>query len=313
MNEQEIAWDDLRTVLAIARGGSLSAAARSLDVSHATVFRRLGAIERRLGARLFERGRTGYAPTPAGEELAATAGRVEAEVLAARRRIAGRDLQPAGTVRLTTTDTLLTGLLSPILAEFRKACPDIALEIVVPSRLVDLSRRDADVAVRPTRSPPEHLVGRRIGRIAQAVYASRAAVGDAPGPDAADGQWVGPDETMGYRMLLDWMSEQGLDGRCRYRVDTVVGLHAAIRDGIGVGVMPCYLGDADPRLVRVGEPIGELALDLWLLTHPDLRRTARIRALMDHLATAVHARAAALAGASAADASATGQAHDPGR
>ncbi|MCH4564517.1 LysR family transcriptional regulator [Halomonas sp. EGI 63088] len=269
MNEQHLGWDDLRVALAIAEAGSLSGAGRRLGLSHATLFRRLNAIERRLGVRLFERARTGYSPTAAGEELAATAARVEAEVLRAERRLVGRDLRLSGTVRVTTTDTLLMGLLSPILADFRRAHPDIVLEVAVSNQLFNLSQRDADVAVRPSSSPPEHLVGRRVGSIAQAIYARADGAGDAAA-------WIGPDRHLGYAPLEAWMADKGADAHCRYRVDTLLGMLAAVRDGLGRAVLPCYLADAEPSLTRLGEPIPELATELWLLTHPDLRRVARI-------------------------------------
>ncbi|MGM0559641.1 MAG: LysR family transcriptional regulator, partial [Pseudomonadota bacterium] len=158
MNEQKGRWDDLRVVRAIAEMGSLSGAGRRLGLSHATVFRRLGEIEARLGVRLFERARGGYSPTPAGEDLAATAGRVEAEVLEVERRLAGQDLRPAGSLRVTTTDTLLSGLLSPLFTEFRQAFPEIALEVSLSNNLFNLSRREADVAIRPVQDPPDTLV-----------------------------------------------------------------------------------------------------------------------------------------------------------
>lgn len=283
MDEQRLGWDDLRVALAIADAGSLSGAGRRLGLSHATLFRRLNDIERRLGVRLFERARTGYSPTMAGEELAAVATRVEAEVLGVERRLVGRDLRLSGTVRVTTTDTLLMGLLSPILADFRRSHPDIVLEVAVSNQLFNLSRRDADVAVRPSSSPPGHLVGRRVGSIAQAVYARADATAESV-------CWVGPDRHLGYTALDAWMAGNGLDDRCRYRVDTLLGMLAAARDGMGRAVLPCYLADAEPLLSRAGEPIPELATDLWLLTHPDLRRVARIRALMSFVAEAVGER-----------------------
>ncbi|TFH88562.1 LysR family transcriptional regulator [Billgrantia azerbaijanica] len=289
MNEQTLHWEDLRVVLAIAEAGSLSGAGRRLGASHATLFRRLNAIERRLGVRLFERSRRGYAPTAAGEELAATGERIEAEVLGAERRVVGRDLRLSGTVRVTTTDTLLMGLLSPILADFRRAHPQIVLEVAVSNQLFNLSRRDADVAIRPTASPPEYLVGRQVGIIAQAVYARRH---DPPGAET----WVGPDRHLGYAPLEAWMARTGVAAQCCYRVDTLLGMLAAVRDGMGRGVLPCYLADAEPTLARQGEPIAELATDLWLLTHPDLRRVARIRAFLAFVAEALGERRAQLGG-----------------
>ncbi len=286
MNEQSLQWDDLRVILSIAEAGSLSGAGRRLRASHATVFRRLNAIEARLGVALFERSRTGYAPTAAGEDLAATAARVQAEVLGAERRMAGRDLRLSGSIRVTTTDTLLMGLLSPIFADFQREHPEITLEVAVSNQLFNLSQRDADVAVRPSAAPPEHLVGRPAGRIAQAVYARAGAA-----PDA----WVGPDRHLGYNALDIWMADSGANQRCRYRVDTMLGMYAAVREGAGRAVLPCYLADGNPALTRIGEPIPELATDLWLLTHPDLRRVARIRAFLAFVAEALAERTLQLA------------------
>lgn len=286
----EMLWDDLKVAMAIAEAGSLSGAARRLGVSHATVFRRLGDIERRLGAKLFERSRTGYAPTPAGEDIAASARRIEAEVLGVERRVVGQDLRPSGTVRVTTTDTLLAGLLSPIFAAFRRSHPEISLEIAISNQLFNLTKREADVAIRPSLAPPENLIGRRIGAIAQAVY------GRADTLDFSTVDWVGPDERLAYRALDAWMAAHGIDEHCRYRVDTLMGILAAVRDGIGVAVLPCYLCDDDERLSRVGEPIPELATELWLLTHPDLRRVARVRAFVDFVAQAVNAQGDQLKG-----------------
>jgi DNA-binding transcriptional LysR family regulator len=296
MNRQ-LAWDDLRLILAVAVEGTLSGAGRRLGLSHATVFRHLGEIEERLGAKLFDRGRKGYTPTAAGEEAAAAARRIESEVLDVERRFAGRDLRPSGTVRLTTTDTLLAGLLSPVLRDFRKAHGDIRVEISVSNQLFSLTRREADVAIRPSPSPPETLVGRRVGTIAQAIYGhGDLCTVDGGAIDIHAEEWIGPDEGMAYTSLERWMADQGLEARCRYRVDTLFGMFAAVRDGAGLAVLPCYLADSDKRLVRIGGTIPSLATDLWLLTHPDLRKTARIRALLDFIADAMKSHRAQLAG-----------------
>lgn len=283
MNEQLMPWDDLRVVLAIATAGSLAGAARRLDASHATLFRRLNAIEARLGVRLFERSRRGYTPTAAGTELAEVAERIAGEVQEVERRLAGRDLQLSGTLRVTTTDTLLMGLLSPIFADFRRAHPHIQLEVAVSNQRFDLARRDADVALRPSASPPQHLVGRRVALIEQAIYGR-------PGDDPAEAAWIGPDRHLGYDALATWLADAGLEERCHYRIDTLLGMLAAARDGLGCAVLPCYLADAEPALRRLSEPIPALATELWLLTHPDLRRVARIRAFMEFVAAALERR-----------------------
>lgn len=293
--------DDVSTVLAITETGTISGAGRKLGVSHATVFRRLAAIEDRLGVALFERSRTGYAPTAAGEVVADAGRRIEADIQAAERRIAGADLRLSGTVRVTTTDALFSELFSPILADFTSSHPDIHLEVTVSNRIYSLSRREADVALRPAEIPPEDtLVGRRIAVIGQAVYAS---VVNPPTEWAnPDILWIGPERGMGYRSLEAWMDATGADARCRFRIDSVAGMSAAMAARAGVGVLPCYVGDADPRLVRISAPIPDLATDLWMLTHADLRRTARIRALFAAVASAVAMRKDALSGTGADDA-----------
>lgn len=291
MDERTLPWGDLQVVLAIAEAGSLAGAARRLALSHATVFRRLGALETRLGVRLFERARSGYTPTPAGDDLAATASRVAEEVDGAERRLLGRDLALSGSLRITTTDTLLMGPLTPLFAGFRAAHPRITLEVVVSNRPLNLGRRDADIAIRPGNTPPETLVGRRVGRIAQAVYAPCES-----DTEADELPWVGPDAHLGYPALEAWMRRQGVDENVGYRVDSMFGMLAAVRSGLGQGVLPCYLGDAEPGLRRRGEPIDELATDLWLLTHPDLRRTARVVAFFEAMATGLAASQSQLSG-----------------
>lgn len=299
MNEQLLPWDDLRLVLAVARAGSLSGAARTLAVSHATVFRRLGELERRLGVRLFERARRGYVATPAGEELATLGARIADEIAAAELRLAGRDRRPRGTVRITTTDTLLTSVLTPVLASFRGRHPEIELEVAVSNEMVNLSKRAADVAIRPARDPDETLVGQRISEIGMAVYAPAghpATQGEVP--DLAAFDWIAPDASLSYLPLVGWMARHGLEGRAGYRADSLVGMRDAVRAGGGLAVLPCYLADGDAALARVGPPIAEIASELWLLTHADLRRVARIRAFIDFVAPALRAARGRLSGTS---------------
>ncbi|WP_372972640.1 substrate-binding domain-containing protein [Marinobacter sp.] len=222
--------------------------------------------------------------------MAAAAARVDVEVKGAERRLAGQDLKLSGTIRVTTTDTLYAGLLSPILAGFRQQFPDIELELVISNQLHSLSRREADVAIRPTRKPPETLVGRRVGDIIQAVYGQaeqwRAATFPLP-PDALSGaQWIGPDPYMGDVALENWMAVSNRRSNTHYRLDSILAIQQAVRDGAGVAALPCYLAEGDDRLLRLTTPIRELTTELWLLTHPDFRRVARMRQFMDYVATA---------------------------
>lgn len=292
----KVQWDDFEVVLAIADSGSLSGAARQLKVNHATVFRRLGDIERRLGVALFERSRLGYRPTQAGEEMAHTAQQIEEAVNSTARRIAGRDLKPAGAVWLTTTDSLLAGALSPIFAQFRQQYPDITLDIFVSHQLFNLTKREADVAIRPTNNPPENLIGRRIVDVGVAVYGAQPLVGNPTEIDLAQWPWIGPGPHLPDLPMQDWMHEQGYDARCGYRVNSVSGMYSAVCAGSGIGLLPAYLADQNPTLVQLSDPIAECTVGLWFLMHPDLRDVARIRTLLDYTTETLRARSADFAG-----------------
>lgn len=275
-------WDDLRYVLAVARDGSLSGAARALGVNHSTVFRRLGAIEKRLGVRLFERLPTGYVPTVAGEEVAGEAGQLEEQVQGLERRVIGRDLRLSGTIRLTTTEGLACRLLPPHLTAFRTEYPGIELELVVNNENLSLTKRDADVAIRSTNEPPEELVGRRVATIAYAIYAAREYLQD-QAVDFSTSDWVGLDESLTGTTPGRWLKQRYPGIQPRYRVNSMLVIMEAVRAGAGLAILPCLLGDSSD-LVRVSGILPELATGLWLLTHPALRKSARIHAFLSFLA-----------------------------
>ena len=280
-----LSWDDMCLVHAIAGSGTLSGAARALGISHPTAFRRLNRLEEKMGARFFDRARDGYTATAAAEEVSSLVQGLSKDILAVERRIAGLDARPAGTLRITTTDTLLFGWLAAGLGEFRRAYPDIRLDLVVSNDVFSLSRREADIAVRPARKPDESLVGRRIGTIEQGAYMAKTLVTHANTEEAMTSiDWIGPDEGMTYPAFDRWLEKEGLVGRCRIRVNTVYGMLAATRAGLGMSVLPCYLGENDAQLSRVGGTIPSMATDLWILTHPDLRRTERARIFSDYVA-----------------------------
>ncbi|EON90867.1 HTH-type transcriptional regulator ltrA [Marinobacter lipolyticus SM19] len=293
-----LAWNDFELVLAIATSGSLSGASRSLGVSHATVFRRLGDVEQRLGVTLFERSRTGYRPTLAGEELADTARVMDEAALAAERKVAGRDLEPSGEIWTTTTDSLLMGVLAPLFTQFRHKYPGIVLDVAVSNQLFNLTRREADVAIRPSNRPPENLIGRPLTTIGQAVYGHKD-LGLTPGmpiETLANQPWIGAGPRLPDSAVGEWMDNHGLKQACVYRVDTLVSILSAIRSRMGLAVIPCYLADEDPDIIQLTDPIPELEYGLWFLMHPDLRGVVRIHALMDFLTEAIRAQKHRLAG-----------------
>ena len=292
-----LSLDDLRLVAAVARHRTLPAAADALHLAHSTLFRRLNRLEKSLGAELFLRHREGYAPTPAGEEMVAVAARVATELDGFERKLKGRLLAPAGELRVTTNDALLVHLLTPLFARFAAACPEVQLDLVVSNRSFNLARRDADVAIRATEAPPETLIGRRVAELAWALY-GRAddyphPVGD---PALEVAPWVAPGEDLAGLAATRHLLGRVPSARIVYRVNGVLGLAEAVEAGLGIGYLPCFIADTRPALRRLAEPVPELAAGLWLLTHADLRRQARVRVFLDFMAAELTARRELLGG-----------------
>jgi DNA-binding transcriptional LysR family regulator len=292
-------WDDLRYVLAVATEGSLAGAARRLGVNHTTVLRRVGAFEERLGLRFFERLPTGYVLTAGGEELIAAAHRIDDEVVALERKLAGQDLRLSGSVRITTTDTLMDSVLPEILVGFRAAHPGIALEVAVSNLMFNLTKRDADVAIRPALDPPEALVGRRIARIAFAIYGSADYLAAHTSASLAAHRWIGPDDHLANTSVAHWMRAQLPGADIVLRTDSLVAARNAARAGLGLAALPCYLGEMTRGLVRRHDPITAMETALWVLTHEDLRHQARIRAFTDFAVQAFGQKRALLEGLAA--------------
>ena len=273
-------WNDLRFVLETARNGGTSGAARVLGVNHATVARRITAAEEALGERLFDRLPSGYVPTEAGREAVRTAEAMERLDSELDLKIAARDDRIKGRLRVTAPQLFIQRVLGGILAEFTDVYPEVDLELVATNDTLNLAQREADVAIRFSKDPPETLVGRRFIDQKGAVYATpdligRDLGGDAPLDWVKFAHWPGPPaEIKAVRPNL----------RVRLTVDDMAAAIGAVRAGIGATRMACFLGDTDPALVRVpGMPRFDY-LPLWLLTHADLRHVPRIRTFMDFTA-----------------------------
>jgi DNA-binding transcriptional LysR family regulator len=278
-----LAWDEFRFVKAVADRGSLSAAAAHLGINHSTAFRRLGALEARLDVRLFDRLRTGYVPTSSGQAMIAAAARIETDVTQFARAVAGRGETPSGELRVTAPAGFAADLLMPILADFEARYPEIRIDLILAEEALNLSRHDADVAIRVSRDPSETLVGRRLASIAWGVYGR---TGQTYGELARE-SWVSPSSAVAGGLFARYVSARVPPERVRLRINSVMGLNEAVSAGLGIGPLPCYVGDADPALRRLSGPHPELATDLWVLTHPDLRHAARIRVFMEHFAEAM--------------------------
>ncbi len=284
-------WDDLRFFLAVAREGSLAAAARSLGVNQSTVFRRINQLEEGLGARLFDRQARGYALTGVGEDMLARASRIEDDVLALDRSVLGADAALHGTVRVTTVDEVL-GCLAPHLKCFRDEYPGISLEVNTELRLFSLGRREADVAIRPGRTPTEpDVVGRNLVRIAVAAYASPAYLAGRKRPrkpaSLADHDLIGFDRS-GVAMVR-WLYEAVAEPRFSFRSNSMVAQMHGARAGLGVAILPRFMGDSEPDLEHLFTVDASWDYHLWLLTHADLRQTARVRAFVEFVTEAITA------------------------
>lgn len=304
----ELDWSDLRYALAVGQTGSLAGAARQLAVNHTTVLRRLDALEERLGARLFERARTGYLPTEAGALLLEQARRMADQAEEIERRVSGRDRELTGVLRVTTAFVVMEHLLPQPLADFARAYPGIEVEVVENAFLADLSRRhadesagwarrEADVAIRLSHQVAEHLVGRQLGLSQCRVYARRGAPGlpQTVQPLATllrDAPWIAFERDQQARLYDQWMRKHLVAEQVRLRVDIFNAAAAVLHTGLGVALLPSFMEPRHPELVAVSEPIAELAVPVWMLTHPDLRQTARVRAFMQFVGDRVAQRLA---------------------
>jgi DNA-binding transcriptional LysR family regulator len=289
-------WDDARYVLAIHREKTLSGAASKLGVTRTTVGRRLKAAEKRLGVRLFDRTDTGFAATAAGDELSGTALRVEAELQLAEGKLLGRDAELRGRLRMSTVDFVFAGFPG-VFAGFITKHPGVDLTVNVSNEQVSLFRREADVAVRLGNTAADRLVGRRVGRMQFEAYAARALV-ERMGPRAtlSDFPWLHTDERSDGRWQDGWLARNAPGAKVSLRSDDYAVRRRAISAGIGVHFLPCFDGDQDSGLVRLGVRLSAEARDLWVLTLPELRDNSRIRAFMNHVHEAFKPHRHALAG-----------------
>jgi DNA-binding transcriptional LysR family regulator len=286
--QYELGAPDLETVLALARGGTLASAGERLGVDASTVFRALQRLERGLGQPLFERSRTGYRPTELAQVLAVQAEQVEAAIEAARSVTAHEPAQVAGTVRLTTTDAVLHGLVAPALKALRARHPLLDLELNAGHELASLTRRDADIAVRATKRPPQHLVGKQLGVIRVALYGGKRG-----GPrtladvDAGRAAWIAVDDALPEHPSVVWRKRHYPKAVPKLRVNSIITVAELISLGLGVGILPLFLAEPRSDLRRLSEPLEDAETELWLLTHPEARHLRRISAVYSHLAQAI--------------------------
>jgi molybdate transport repressor ModE-like protein len=293
-----IDWDDVRYFLAVARGGSVRAAAERLGVNHSTVLRRIAQLEEHLGAQMFEKLPSGYRLTEAGEEVVELAEQMEASSNRLETRIFGRDQGIRGLLRVTLAPTLATHLLMPDFADFARLHPDIEMEILPSGELANLTNREADIAIRVVydrKTLPLNLHGLKGPDLFGGVYISRdrLAAWRAGAPDPV--RWI----VVSQNGISDWARE----GEVRaagvpFKTTDGETQIAAVRQGLGMTILPCFVGDADPLLVRAPGAGLHMHGTLWLLTQGETRKTKRVRLFTEFVSRRLAAYAPLLAGLS---------------
>ena len=282
---EAIDWAELPFFLAVSRSGSLRAAAQSLAATHATVNRRIRALEQGYGVQLFERSVEGLRLTEAGKALLPLALEAEQSVVAARRKLAGLDAEAAGKVRVSVPPALAASVLGPMFSDFMRQHTDIELEIISTNRHQDLTRHEIDVSVRVGFSVTDDVVGRRVLQYTKGLYASRDYVDTvlpAAGPGGEGMTWLGWGETAG---IPDWVRKSPFPkAKVRHILRESDLIAALVSGGAGISYLPTYVEHFYPNLVQIPGTKPTLDRSIWLLLHSDLRRTKRVRLLVDFLA-----------------------------
>lgn len=286
---QELTSQDLELVLQLVRGGTLGEASRRLGLDTSSVYRRVKRLEQSLRLRLFERSKKGMAPTELALALAERGEVIEAQMLAARELVLHEDSQLTGVLCVSTTEILLSGLLMPVLPGFREAYPGLDLDIRLTNQRVRLDRREADVALRGTSFPPEHLVGANLGTLSSAVWGSRRYLDALPAGCPIDEMtWITPD---GDELLTAyskaWRTETYPKVQPSIRLDSLAAVAAAIEAGLGVGVLPYFLMESKQDIVDLTGRVAEVDFDTWLLTSPEMRYLRRVNVFFNYMKSSI--------------------------
>lgn len=287
-------WDDLKIFLAVARTGSISGGAKELDVQHSTVSRRMRQFEEKLGARLIERKKGGYELTIAGEKVKRSAELIETETLNLDSSVLGEDTHLMGSLRVTAINNMASSILMPMFANFSRQHPDIDLHIIVSNTDASLPEREADIAIRLTNTPTDTLIGKRMLTVASAIYGQAAYLADRRKQNQ-EPQWIGVSCCQFHK---SWTKQYQPDLSHNFYSDDTLLTLSAIKEGLGISYLPCFMGDASPELERFSNPDPAHDLGLWILLHPDLKRTARVLAFRDHMIQSIQRQSLVFEGTS---------------
>lgn len=274
--QQGMNWNDLRYFLAVARQGSVSGAGRSLNVEHTTVARRISALEKQLGSRLFNRLSHGYEMTQIAESLYPHALAMEELMQTADREVFGLDAHLSGSLRLTASYDVFNRLITPKLHLFSEKYPNIELELLSSTNLADLAGRQADIAVRLTASPPDYLIGKKVLPLGHGIYASKRYLNEKRRHDQLI-LWEHE------HRLPKWVQDHFPTGQIHLRTNEIMTMMEATKQGIGLSRLPCYVAENEPELLRLDLKLTPSNWGIWVLNHVDLRSTAKVRVCREFL------------------------------
>ena len=276
-------WDDLRYLLATSRTNTLTKAANALGVNQTTVSRRLQSLEQQLGVRLVERSEKGLALTDSGQELVEAAYNIENIVAEASRKVTNRDTKLRGELRITTID-MIAIYEAELFREFSDKYTEVNLVLHMGYELQNLNKREADIAIRWTSSPPPYLIAHKLSTISYALYGAESLLKNYPDKevDITTLPWLGWTEERGARVTQEWMKNNAPNAHTVCQFDNAIAMIASVKAGLGISFIPCIYGDPDPNLRKLRPNENGFDIDVWLLTHPDLRNNARIRAFSAH-------------------------------
>ena len=283
-------WDDMKLFLAVARTGSISGAAKKLDVQHSTVSRRLKSLQENLGARLVERKNNTYELTAAGENIKQSALRIEREMLSVDDALLGKDAALRGDLRVTAINNMASTVLMPMFAEFSQQHPLVNLRIIVSNDDISLAQHEADIAIRLSNTPTDTLIGKRVLTVASTIYGSGDYIKQL---QQKEPHWIGVDCCNFHK---SWTKQYCQHPSHNFFSDDTLLTLSAIKADLGVSYLPCFLGDAEPQLARYCEPDDAHDLGLWILLHPDLKRSARVLAFREHMIKSIQQRRALFEG-----------------
>ena len=280
-------WNDFHYFFTVALQGSLNSAAKKLGVNHSTVFRRINSLEEKMGVRLFKRLKTGYVLTEAGEEVLESAQRIEEHVYAIQRKLVGKDIRLRGILKISTTDTLGYYWLPPYVRRFKAQYPDIVLDINIRTRYTNLTKREADIVIPAVNKQPDYMVGRKLTPLRVNLYASADYIKQYGKPEQRtefkDHQFLLPNEELAGLPANRWLRKYVPHSSIAAASDKLSGLYKLAQQSLGITPLPHYVGDSDNAMRKVMDLPKSCHHDAWILTHPDLRQTARVKAFMQFM------------------------------